>query len=262
MPFAELSNGTFHYKLVGQGPPVVFISGYTGDHSLWLRIADQMKENFQMLLFDNQGIGLTKDKGKPLSVEMMADDVIELADSLKLKNPHIVGQSMGGTIVQNIGARYGKKVGELAILASSAKWRYSMILAVKSILNLIKNGSDFDTVFEVSTPWFFGDEFLEDESRVQQLKETMKNNPNPQSLINMDRQFKALEQFDGRKALPSIHNPTLVLFANEDVIALPQESAFLASKIPNSKLEECHCGHSMNLEIPDQIAEILLHFLP
>lgn len=137
-----------------------------------------------------------------------------------------------------------------------------MILAVKSILNLMKNGSDFDTVFEVSIPWFFGDKFLKDESRVRQLKEIMKNNPNPQSLINMDRQFKVLEQFDGRKALPSIHNPTLILYAREDVIALPEESAFLASEIPNAQLEECHCGHSMNVEIPDQIAETLLGFLP
>lgn len=73
------------------------------------KIANQMKEKFQMLLFDNQGIGQTKDKEKPLSVEIMADDVIELADSLKLQNPILWGSPWAEQLFKASVRAMGKK---------------------------------------------------------------------------------------------------------------------------------------------------------
>lgn len=55
-----------------------------------------------MLIFDNRGVGQTTDDGVTLTVELMAQDVMALADALNLKKPHVIGRSMSGTIVQHL----------------------------------------------------------------------------------------------------------------------------------------------------------------
>lgn len=67
-------------------------------------IVDILSQHFQVIIFDNRADGQTTDGGVILLVELMAQDVMELSDALNLQKPHIVGRSMGGTIVQSIAA--------------------------------------------------------------------------------------------------------------------------------------------------------------
>ena len=96
MPILHANNADFYYELHGTGKPVILIAGYTCDYSAWEMLLENLTRHFQVLTFDNRGVGQTTDHNAPLSAELMAQDVIALADQLNLAKPHIIGQSMGG----------------------------------------------------------------------------------------------------------------------------------------------------------------------
>src|SRR3990167_4083066 len=134
MPNITVNNVNFYYELHGKGQPLVLICGYTADHSYWLPILNALNQHFQVLIFDNPGIGQTTDDGSELSAELIADDIVALTKALNLKKPHILGASMGGTIAQCVASRHPQIVNKLVLLVTSAKWRKAMLLGVKVAL--------------------------------------------------------------------------------------------------------------------------------
>ncbi len=159
MSFLQINDAKYYYELHGEGYPIVLISGYTGDHFYWAPILENLKQHFQVLVFDNRGIGQTLDEHPNLSAALMAEETLALAKALKLEKPHIIGQSMGGTIAQHIGARYSSEIGKLVILTSSPKWRRAMLLGFKHLLWLCEQNAEFDLIFAATLPWIYGESF-------------------------------------------------------------------------------------------------------
>jgi 3-oxoadipate enol-lactonase len=261
MPMIHVNRADFYYEVWGKGHPLILIAGYTCDHLFWVPILEQLSQKFQVVVFDNRGIGQTKDQGGPLSVELMADDVMALSQALGLKRPHILGQSMGGTIAQQIGYRYSDQIGKLMIMNSTAKWRLAVLFALEALLKMRKAGVDFEIVFQMFLAWIFGESFLQDQNSVQAFKQFFLENLHPQSIENQERQFAVLKQFDGRKQLAAIKAPTLVIRSKQDLTVLADEAEWMAAEIPHAKLTVCDCGHGCVAEIPDQAVELLIRFL-
>ena len=68
-----------------------------------------------MIAFDNLGSGKSSNIGKPLTMEIYADNCFEILEQLKIENAHVVGKSMGGMIAQVFAAKYSKKVKKLVL---------------------------------------------------------------------------------------------------------------------------------------------------
>lgn len=250
----------YNYELHGQGHPLVLIAGYTCDHAFWLPVLDKLTKQFQVLLFDNRGVGQTKDHQEPLSADLMADDVIGLCQALDVKQPHIVGHSMGGTIAQSIGARYWQKIGKLAILCSTPKWRQPTLLGLQTQLMMRKQNVNSDLIIDSVLSWIFGESFLQDQGKVENIKKLINETPFPQSLNDQERQLQVLIKFNGATNLTKIKVPTLVAYGTQDIVALPDEAKFLGELIPEAKLVELNCAHGMIEEIPDESADMLIRF--
>jgi len=260
MPKIQVKDVNFYYELHGNGPSLILVSGYTSDHTVWESCIDLLKDHFQVLVFDNQGVGQTEDHNKKLSAEEMADNTMELAASLGLQNPYIAGVSMGGTIAQRIATRHGNKINKVALLVTVAKWRRAMLLGLRTPLTMREKGLDFEDIFHSVLSWVYGEEFLLNKQKIANLKQKILDNPYLQSLENQQRQFNVLSEFDGRKDLSQIKAPTMVLYTTEDVIALPYEAQFLAKHIPDSTLIECPGGHGIALERPEVVADHFKQF--
>lgn len=260
MATIRIKDTEYFYQLQGRGHPVVLISGYTCDHSLWLPIADELSKKYQILLFDNRAAGQTKDNHQPLSAEIMAADTIALCDQLKLIHPHIIGHSMGGTIAQTIAATYPKKIAKLVILNSSVKWRQAMLFAVKNILFMRENNFAMDVIFNTLTPWIYGENFLLDPTAVENYKQLLFADPNQQSIADQARQFEVLKNFDGRTQLKDIKAETLVVYGLQDILALPIESIFLANTILRGTLVKLECAHASIREVPQEVLQVVMEF--
>ena len=261
MPTIKINNARFYYELHGSGEPLILIAGYTCDHSFWSPILKGLSKYFRVLIFDNRGVGQTTDKAKSLSAQLMARDVMSLAKKLKLEKPHIIGQSMGGTIAQRVASLYPRKIGKLVLLNTTTKWREAMLVGRKSALQMLKNNCDFDLIYAETIGWIFGESFLKDKKKIAAFKKMLLDNPYPQSIKNLTRQFNVLEKFNGEPHLKAIKAQTLIGYSTQDLLALPQESKNLANKISRSKLVEFDCGHVIMFEKPQQLIQTLVKYL-
>ncbi len=250
-----------YYELYGEGKPLVLIAGYTGDHMFWSLMLDQLAKKFQVLIFDNRGIGQTKDKGASFTLDTMADDTIALTEQLGLVKPHIIGQSMGGAIAQLIAKKYADKIDKLIILNSVAKFNLRTIKTLESLLNLRKENIAFDLFLDAAMPWFFSSDYLAQTENIITYKQALINVPYPQSISDQERQFNALLSFDSRDWLARLTSPTLVLAAEDDIIALPAESQHLANQVANTRFKMIPGAHSSPLEQPQEVNKAILSFL-
>ena len=236
MPMVTANNANFYYERHGAGQPLIFISGYTSDHVSWSPQLDRLSKDYEVIIFDNRGAGQTRDDGCELSAELMADDVVALAAALQLEKPHVIGSSMGGTIAQQIAIRHPDKINKLGLMVTTAKWRHSMLMGTDSSLKLRELDIDFKIQFDAILGWVFGQEFLSKPGNIQFMWNRMVNNPFPQSLENQKRQYNVLKNHDVTGLLHKITVPTLVMYGDEDIISLQQESKYLAKHINDSKL--------------------------
>lgn len=260
MPIIKVNNANVYYESQGMGEALILIAGYTCDHTVWQPMVEELSHHFRVITLDNRGSGQTTDKNETLTTELIAQDVLALIEALQLEKPHIVGQSMGGTIAQVVASLYPEKIGKLGIITSSAKWRQATINGLKASLTMREKNLDFDFIFDATIPWIFSEAFLKDEEQIAAFKQSILDNPYPQSLRDQTRQFKALEIFEGRAGLKNIKAKTLIVYGKQDLISLPMEAEYMANQILQSTLVSFDCGHGITNELPEELTMELKHF--
>lgn len=261
MPTIQVRDVTFYYEKYGSGEPLVMVAGYTRDCANgWPLIVDELKKHFEVIVFDNRGVGRTKDLAKTLTAKLMAEDTVAIAKELGYEKFHALGHSMGGTIVQCIATQFPESVNKLIISSSTYKWRLPMLFGLKSTLVMMENDCPMDDILLARAAWSFGDGFLSDEKKLEDFKKRAKENPYPQSIENQKRQFHVLEEFDGQDALSKIKASTLILGGIDDIISLPSESKYMHEQIKHSKLKMFDAGHAITVEVPELFTkEVIAH---
>src|SRR6202007_1735547 len=92
-----LSNGcSIYYETHGDGQPVILINGLIADHNAWRAVLPALSDKYNIISLDNRGTGKSDTPRGDYSVEQMAQDVLNLMEHLSIKNPVIVGHSLGG----------------------------------------------------------------------------------------------------------------------------------------------------------------------
>lgn len=260
MGIIRLNNANYYYEQHGEGPTLLLIAGYSCDHTFWDNVVDDLAKQFTVIRFDNRGIGQTRDAEIPFTIEMMADDTIQLIENLNLKKVSIVGHSMGGIIAQIIANEIPHLLSHLIILNSSKKINIRALMALEMFLMLLKENAPIETVIEASFPWFFSSSFLQNKKNIKAVKEKIMSNPHPQTLFDLERQFNALKQYcEQREQNATI--PTLIVASDEDIICLPTESEQLRAAMPLSTLLTIPSGHSSPIENPIDVIKAIRDFL-
>ncbi len=261
MSFVELNGAAFCYERRGKGQDVVLISGYTADRHYWYRIADCLAHHFNVLTFDNRAVGESSDEAPSLNARMMADDVIGIIEALGLENPHIIGQSMGGTIAQMVGIHYGEMIDKLVILNSTCKWNRIVPWVFNNYERLLLGGVTSETLLSTLMPWIFSGHFMSSPEKVEAFMDFYKKKPSNRILESVQRQKNVLDTFDATEDLAKIKNETLLVYAEEDRLALPRDCIKMSELISGAKLMSVDTGHDSPTEDPALVSDILLSFL-
>ena len=113
--------GRIGYRSVGRGAPLVLIMGLAGTIDVWppSLIAD-LAQRHRVIVFDNEGIGLSTLRPGGLTITRMADDTATLITALGLHRPDVMGWSMGGFIAQALAVRHPDAVSRLVLSAPRA----------------------------------------------------------------------------------------------------------------------------------------------
>ena len=108
----------------GTGPPALAVLGLGGTKGSFLPTVAALASRFRTISVDLPGFG---DSDKPIGVRydarFFADAVVDLLDALALERAHLIGNSLGGRVVLEMGLRHPSRVGRLALLAPSLAWQ-------------------------------------------------------------------------------------------------------------------------------------------
>src|SRR4051812_44790615 len=83
MPYAAIDGLKVYYERAGAGPPLLFISGTGGDLRVQPNVfASPLAKAFDLLAYDQRGLGQTDKPDEPYSMAQYADDAAALMDHL------------------------------------------------------------------------------------------------------------------------------------------------------------------------------------
>jgi pimeloyl-ACP methyl ester carboxylesterase len=119
--FVEASDGVrLHVTDDGDGPPVLFLHEYAGDHRSWSGQVAGLKDEFRCIRYAARGYLPSEVPTDPAaySWERAVQDGIEVLDVLGVERAHVVGLSMGGYTALQLGRLHPDRV--RSIMAVSA----------------------------------------------------------------------------------------------------------------------------------------------
>jgi pimeloyl-ACP methyl ester carboxylesterase len=132
MPTVSANGIDIYYEVHGEGEPLVLLAGLNSDHHLYRSIVPQLAARYQVLIFDNRGVGQTDKPDIPYSMEMMADDTAGLLEAVGIRDANILGTSMGGRIAVALALRHRELVKRLILVSTAMRpapktWRRRLI---------------------------------------------------------------------------------------------------------------------------------------
>ena len=82
----------------GEGPPILFVHGWMGNHRSWDRQFHALQGRYRCVALDLRGMGQSEKGDWAYTFEEFGSDVRHLIKSLALKDVTLVGRSMGVSV--------------------------------------------------------------------------------------------------------------------------------------------------------------------
>jgi 3-oxoadipate enol-lactonase len=261
MTIVDANGIQIRFSLEGRGPEtVVLINGIGDDLHAWeYQMRPLLDSGFQVLRFDNRGVGASSDPPGPYSSELMADDLKALIDNLGIGPYHLVGVSMGGTIAQAFALRHPHNVRSL-VLANTFASPGLYTRRIFSSWGEIASNAGMPVLMRQVAPWIFSRGFFEREpEKLANFIADMETTK--QGAAAFVAQLGALVDHDTSGRLREIVQPALVLAASEDILIPSAQSRGLFSGLPHAEWTSIPGGHGAMWETADEFNAALIGFL-
>jgi pimeloyl-ACP methyl ester carboxylesterase len=255
MPFA----GGVYYERAGSGEPMLLVNGLGADHTAWAPQFEGLARSFDVVVYDNPGVGQTTGFSPPYTSELFADVAVSLLDELGIERAHVVGASMGGTIAQQIALRRPERVRSLQIHCSWGRCDAYLEALLRSWQSCAEGLAPLDLARQLWL-WVFTPRWYE-QVGLAQLEADAAANPHPQSPADFRAQADACIAHDVLDRLGEIRMPTLVTVGDSDLLTPARHTFALKERIPGSLLHVWpEMGHAPFWEVPDEFNELVRVF--
>lgn len=261
---SALVNGIeLYFEESGSGPPLLLITGLSGNTLGWSALEPALAQHFRVITFDNRGAGRSSAPEGPYATRDMAGDAAALLDQLGIDRAHVLGLSMGGMIAQELALAYPERVARLVLLSTVARSRPAII---EPWLNLWARAAagelDGDELTLAMLPWMFTPALLSDHDQLEAVLAEWAQDPYPAPAAGLRGQVAACRTHDTLGRLAQITAPAFVLVGAEDILTPVSYSQELAEAIPGARLHVLERGgHLAFAEYPDDVVEAVLGFL-
>lgn len=256
MMFARVDGRLIHYRIVGQGPRVVFLNSLGTDLRVWDAVVERLSERFECLTADMRGHGLSDAPPGPYTIAGLADDTLGLLDRLGWARAHLAGLSVGGLVAQEISARVPARVEALALLDTAAR------IGTADIWNARIAAVEADGAASIADGvigrWFSAGYLADEPEAVAGWRTMLARTP----AAGYAGTCAAIRDADLGGQLAAIGAPTLMLVGDEDQSTPPDLVRATAARIASARLHVLPgVGHLPPIERPAETAQHLAaHF--
>ncbi len=246
----------------GSGTTLLLIHGLGYARWGWEPVLPGLAERFDVLLFDNRGIGESDAPPGPYSAAELAADAIRVLDEAEVERAHVVGTSLGGMVAQELALALPKRVDRLVLACTTP------------------GGPDAYPMPQVTVDLMTEAASLAPEAALRRFVEnalapaTVATRPELVERIMAHRlrtaqapeawaaQAAAGAAFDAHDRLAGIRVPVLVQHGSEDVVVDPRNGELLAERLPDARLERFPgTGHLFFWERPERFVASVASFL-
>ncbi|MDJ0756061.1 MAG: 2-succinyl-6-hydroxy-2,4-cyclohexadiene-1-carboxylate synthase [Ardenticatenaceae bacterium] len=266
MPVQRLNNINYTYEIMGSGPPVLLLHGFTGSRENWRTALPQLAADYRVIAVDLLGHGLTDAPDDPqrYCMERAADDIMALCASLETGPVHLLGYSMGARLALYTGVFHLQQIRSLVLesgspglaIESAREQRQETDEALAARIE--REGIEAFVDHWETLPLWKSQSKLDPAIRAELRAQRLQNRP--RGLANSLRGMGTGVQPSLWLRLAQLHRPTLLVVGQRD-------SKFVAiNKQMSVSIPRCHyeivsgAGHTVHLEKPQVFWSLVRHF--
>ena len=201
-----------NYELEGEGKTIVFVHGLSDSLAYWKVLSENLKNDYQTLIYDLRGHGESSDDDKNTTINLYQEDLYQLLKALNIENAVFVGLSLGGNIILDLAVNHPEMVNGLVVMSSFPEHDENL----KKIFNDFDNAIDqgFVEFFDTILHYTLTDDMLEEH---KELLENVKfEAAKTANLEGIKKGINAGYGFNLTDKLNEINVPTLVIAGEED----------------------------------------------
>jgi pimeloyl-ACP methyl ester carboxylesterase len=259
MAKAVVGGMELHYERGGSGEPLLLIQGMSGTHVSWGEpFRGALEGSFEVVAFDNRGIGLSAPIDGPFTIKEMAGDTVGLLDELGIESAHVVGISMGGMIAQELAMAQPQRLRSLTLGCTYCGGPGSQLMPEENARKLMEGmaSGDRDKAIRASYEVNLSPGFRADEGAYAAFHEMATRVPAARQTIEL--QAQAIFGHDTSGRLGEITAPTLIVHGDLDGVLPIANGRQIASLMPSARLEIIEdVGHMFWWERPQRSAELI-----
>lgn len=247
------------YREYGQGQPMIILHGLMGSSDNWLPQAKLFSEHYHVYVVDQRNHGQSP-HSEDFDYEVLAADLLEFIEEHQLKNPVLLGHSMGGKAVMNFALQHPELPKALIIVDISPKAyevRHDYIVeGLKAVpISSIQSRNEADEALS---------RHVADPAVRQFLLKNLMRKPEGGfgwriNLPVIDRSIPTIGA--GLFAEGSYDREALFIRGLRSDYILDEDREIIFRYFPNARLVDMHTGHWVQAEKPAEFVEVVLNFL-
>ena len=244
MPFASGNGIDIYYERGGSGPPLLFISGSSGDLRVRPNQFDTpLADVFELLSFDQRGLGQTSKPDGEYTMADYAADAAALLDCVGLECVPVVGVSFGGMVGQEFAVRYPERVSKLVLACTSSGGAGGSSYPLHELSDLPPR-ERAEAQIKVADLRYTDAWIADNPERWENLvQRTMDMTRSDQDAEGAAKQLRARWGHDTYDRLPQLSMPVLLAAGRRDGIAPVANMEAIHRQIPGSEIAYFDGGH-------------------
>ncbi|GIK57508.1 MAG: alpha/beta hydrolase fold protein [Chloroflexota bacterium] len=266
MPTIKANNINIEYDIHGSGEPLLLIAGLGYDRWMWHKMIPDLADHFQVIAFDNRGVGGTDKPKGPYTAQLLADDTAALLTALGVGQTAVLGHSMGGFVAQALALSYPHLISKLILSATNFGGPNHIRITQEALLVLMDSRGDpierLRRGILVSTAPGFAEtqpEFIEEWVAYRVAHPLDPAAYEAQLAIGLALMS---DEASFEHKLAQVQAPTLILFGDGDKVAPPGNADLLAQRLPHGRVVLLPgVGHFYPFEAPELAVTAVTQFL-
>ena len=246
----------------GAGEPLLLIHGLGYARWGWEPVLPGLAERFDVILFDNRGIGGSDAPPGPYTAAEMAADAVQVLDESGVERAHVVGTSLGGMVAQELALGWPARVDRLVLACTTPGGPRAHPMPGVTVA-LLAEAATLEPAVALRR---FVENALAPETVAQrpELVDRIMTHrlATAQQPAAWAAQAAAGAAFDAFDRLGGLGAPTVVQHGSEDAVVDPRNADLLVQLLPNARLERFPgTGHLFFWEQPERFVESVSAFV-
>ena len=245
-----------------EAPALLFSAGLGGTGAYWMPQVEALAARHRVILYDHRGTGNSERfvPGADYAVANLACDMLAILDGLGIDKAHIVGHAAGALAALELARMAAQRVTSLTLvngwMASGPHFRRCF-----AIRRAIYAAEGVDGYLRAQPLFLYPADWI-DRHFDRLDADCIAHRDGFQDAVTLHARMAALERFDARDWLGEVSTPTLVLWAQDDMLVPPSYGAALAAGLTAARFHAfAWGGHAVNITAPDAFNDVLRQFV-